>query len=472
MSREKALAKNMSIIAIGTFLPKLATFITLPILTGCLTKSEYGTYDLITTLVSLLLPVTTLQIQSAAFRFLIDSRNNKGKINEIITNLMVFTTTTSLISLIILFVFLHQMDTIIRIEISLYLFLDIIMGSIQQIVRGIGKNVWYSTGAVLNVCANTCMIIATVHLKSWGINGVLLSMNVSLLIGILYLSVKLHLLSKIDFKLVSKAQIKKMLSYSWPMVPNNLSNWVLQISDRIVITFFLGVEANAVYAVANKIPHLLKMLQSTFIYAWQENASISVDDSDSDVYYTKMFDVIFCLTGGFMALILAAMPILFRILIKGDYDGAYYQMPILLLGTMFGCISSFIGGIYIAHMKTRSVGITTMFAAVCNLLIDLAFVNTIGIYAGSVSTLVSFTILTIYRMLDVRKFQKIEYNIKKIIVLLIIFTGMTILNLQRNIFLDAANLVIAVAVAIAFNKEILKCVCSITHTKIMRYFNK
>ena len=80
MSREGKLAKNTMIIAIGTFLPKLASFITLPILTGCLTKTEYGTYDLINVLVSLLLPAATLQIQAAAFRFLIDSR---GKDKEI-----------------------------------------------------------------------------------------------------------------------------------------------------------------------------------------------------------------------------------------------------------------------------------------------------------------------------------------------------------------------------------------------------
>ena len=77
MNREKALAKNTFIIAIGTFLPKFSSIITLPIITGGLTKAEMGTYDLISTLVSLFLPVATLQIQSAAFRFLIDVREDE-----------------------------------------------------------------------------------------------------------------------------------------------------------------------------------------------------------------------------------------------------------------------------------------------------------------------------------------------------------------------------------------------------------
>ena len=43
--RSVALGKNALIIALGTVLPKLVTLITLPILTGCLSKSEFGVYD-------------------------------------------------------------------------------------------------------------------------------------------------------------------------------------------------------------------------------------------------------------------------------------------------------------------------------------------------------------------------------------------------------------------------------------------
>ena len=78
MSREGKLAKNTLILSIGTFLPKLASIITLPVLTGCLTQSEMGTYDVILILESLFLPTATLQIQTAAFRFLIDARDDKG----------------------------------------------------------------------------------------------------------------------------------------------------------------------------------------------------------------------------------------------------------------------------------------------------------------------------------------------------------------------------------------------------------
>ena len=52
MNRERSLVKNTLILSIGTVIPKFASFIVLPILTGYLTKTEYGIYDLITVLCS------------------------------------------------------------------------------------------------------------------------------------------------------------------------------------------------------------------------------------------------------------------------------------------------------------------------------------------------------------------------------------------------------------------------------------
>ena len=70
MKREEKLLKNTLILSIGTILPKLAVFITLPIYTKYLTKTEYGIYDLIASVVLFLVPLITLQIQDGIFRYL------------------------------------------------------------------------------------------------------------------------------------------------------------------------------------------------------------------------------------------------------------------------------------------------------------------------------------------------------------------------------------------------------------------
>ena len=102
-NREKNLAINTFILSVGVFLPKLIAMITVPLLTKYLTKAEYGTYDLILSLVSLLLPAVTLMIQSAAFRFLIKTRDNHQESSVVISNILGFTIPISIVAVIIMF---------------------------------------------------------------------------------------------------------------------------------------------------------------------------------------------------------------------------------------------------------------------------------------------------------------------------------------------------------------------------------
>lgn len=458
MNREKALAKNTFIIAIGTFLPKFSSIITLPIITGGLTKAEMGTYDLISTLVSLFLPVATLQIQSAAFRFLIDVREDEKETKRIITNIISFILPTSLIALTILYLCLGNVSLVIRWLICLYFFSDILMLSTQQIVRGLSNNKLYSASSVTISFSNMLLIVLTISVGKQGLVGVLASITIATTIGLILLLVKGHILSRIDLSLLSRKTLLEMLSYSWPMIPNSLSNWVLGFSDRAVLTAFMGLEANAIYSVANKIPALFTTVQGTFVFAWQENASLASKDSDADTYYAEMFDSIFGILVGIMALLIAATPILFWLLIRGDYKEAYYQMPILFMGMLFSSMASFIGGIYVAHKKTRSVGVTTILAAACNLVIDLVFVHKIGIFAASISTLVSYVFLTIYRMVDVQKFQKVKFNTGRFCLLIALLVLMCAICWIDTVALNVLNIILGCIIAVVVNRKIMKSI--------------
>ncbi len=461
MRREGKLVKNTVTLSVGTFFPKLVAIFTLPILTAQLTKTEYGTFDLVSTLVALLLPVVTLQIQSAAFRFLIDCRNDVYKISIIVTNIFAVIVPISLVVLSILYFCLNSIDPITRLIICIYFFVDILYIAIQQIARGLSFNVSYSIASIILSLQNIIMLLIFVLHLGWGLLGTLVSLIISYIVSMIFLISKIRKYCIISYDFISLSSIKEMITYSWPMVPNNLSNWVLALSDRLIITAFLGVEANAVFAVANKIPYLFTTVQSTFTMAWQENASMASGDSDACEYYSKIFDNVFSLLSGMMAGLIAFTPILFSQLIKGDYDEAYFQMPLLFLAMLFSCLSSFLGGIYVACKKITSVGVTTIVAAACHVIINLALIHKMGITACSVSTLVSYLVLVLYRMLDLKRIQSIKYNYKKIAIYLFILTIMSVISYQRVRLLDILNFGIAIPFACIGNRNLLKISISV-----------
>lgn len=455
-SREKNFAKNTFIISLGTILPKFTSLITLPILTGRLTTAEYGTYDLINTLVSLFLPLATLQIQAAAFRFLIDRRDNKKEADQVVTNIVAFVLPVSILALTVLFFALRNLTAMIRALICVYFFVDILLKATQQIVRGFSNNKLYSLSSIIHSVLNMVLLVLLVSVGDQGLAGVLIAMTASQLAGLLLLIFRGGILKHINFRLVSVDMLKELLGYSWPLVPNSLSLWVLRVSDRFVITFFLGVEANAMYAVANKIPSLLNNFQSTFSQAWQENAALAAKDDDSSAYYTHMFDEMFGIFAGITALLIAATPFLFWLLINSKYSDAYNQMPILFMGMLFSCLATFINGIYIAHKKTKSVGILTVAAAGINLVIDLILVNVIGIYAGSISTLVAYLFLMIERMVGATRLETIHYNLKKMALYLSILCLMCVLCWKNTLISNGLNILIGGVFSIAANRKIVR----------------
>lgn len=452
-SREKLLVKNTLVLTLGTSIPKVMSFITLPLLTAFLSKAEYGTYDLITVLVMFLLPIATLQIHTGAFRYLIEYRDDKEKCEQIITNALIYAVTLSIISLVITGICLRNTEGIAFI--LAYLFFDMYLIVIQQIARGSGNNMLYSASAIINSAVFMILTVLLVGTFQCGLIGAVCALLGGVFVASAYLTLKLHLFQSFKLHLASGKIIKMLLAYSWPIVPNSLCNWVLTLSDRLIITAFLGIEANAVLAVSNKLPNLLTIFQSSFSYAWQENASLTVRDKDASLYYENMFkSIVNFLTGG-LSVLIGISPVIFGILIRGDYAEAFPQTAILYLAMFYSCLASFLAGIYAANMKTVNIAITTLAAALCNLLIDLCFVNFIGIYAASISTLASYIVLTIYRMINVQHFQKIKFDIRLLIRNTGILCIMIAVLMCNKPIGNIINFILGIVMAVTLNKAVL-----------------
>lgn len=468
MSREENLIKNTIIIALGTFLPKFAAIITLPILTAYMSKADYGMSDIIATICSLLLPMATLKIEAAAFRFIVDKRGEEKECSKIIVTMFVFASIISIFVLGIYYYIPNSMNIKVKILCCVYFYLQSIYSMLQQILRGLSKNILYSSNTISYAFFNLVLIVIFIKHFELGLVGLLYSYNISLIISIIFCTFSGKIYKYLDLRNFSFSVLKEMLLYSWPMVPNSLSLWIMNLSDRLIISKYLGNIANADYAVANKIPNLYSTMEGTFIMAWQENASIANKDSDSYIYYSKVFEGVFEILVWLIAGVMTACPIIYTLLVRGDYSTAYVQIPILFLAMFFSSISSFFGGIYVAEKKTKRVAFTTVVSALINIVVDLILINRIGLYAASISTLVSYACLAIFRMFDVNSIIPMCYNLKKEfsgIVLLIIMCCFMLIN---TIYFNIINGIIFLIICCTYSREIFKSFILSVRNKVKR----
>lgn len=456
MNKKKQLAKNTIIIFFGRVCTQLISFFLLPLYTSYLATKEYGTVDLIQTYVTLLVPIITLELEMSIFRFLIDSRKSVKETNKLISNNF-FILGISLSIFSILYIIVSSFVTIpYRWLILVDIIVCVLSGNFLQVARGFGKTLDYAISCILTgltTVISNIILICFVHMQA---EGMIISMALANFICSLYLFIRLKLYSKINFKIVDFKQIKEMYKYSLPLIPNGISWWIVNVSDRSIISIVLGASANGLYAISNKFPTIISSLTGVFNLSWSESAALHINSSDRDEFFSDITNTILRL---FMALgvgMLACMPFVFPILIDVKYNDAYNYIPFLVLGTVFNVAICLYSQVYLAKKLSKQVASTAIVGAIINILINVIFIKQIGLYAAAISTMISYFVMMVYRHFDLKKYVNIKIEKKLIIESIIIYTFTLLIYYQKSIILHAICLLIVCIYAFITNKDFLK----------------
>lgn len=455
MNKKKELAKNTIIIFLGKVCTQLISFFLLPLYTGYLSTKQYGTVDLIQTYVRLLVPLITIELEMGVFRFLIDARGREKDTKEVMTNNF----TILFLSLFLFSVVYLVVTQFVKIDYRFLILFDVfictITGNLLQVARGFGKTLDYSIACIITGVTTVLLNILLIVFMGMRVPGMVISMAVANGFGALYLFIKLKMYKYFKRELVDKLLIKKMVKYSVPLVPNSLSWWIVSVSDRSIVSAILGTAANGIYAVSNKFPTLLSSIFAIFNMSWCESATLHIDSSDRDEFFSDICNTIVKLFTSLGVGLIACMPFVFPILINAKYDAAYIYIPILTLGVVFNVGVSLYSSIYIAKKMTKQVASTSVMGAIINIVVNVLLIKYIGLYAAAFSTMIAYFIMMVYRHFDLKKYLNIKYEKGLFVKIISIFTFTLILYYQRNMYLDILNLFVVVIYSIVINKEFL-----------------
>ena len=467
MSRKTALAKNTIIIFFGRVCTQLISYFLLPFYTSFLATKEYGTVDLIQTYVTLFVPIITLELEMSIFRFLIDARGKDKKTETLISNnFLVLIVSLSIFTVLYLIV-----SSFLTIPYRFLVLFDIIVcvlsGNFLQICRGFGKTVDYSISCILTgITTILCNIIFIAGFQMRA-DGMILSMMLANLVCSMYLFFKLKLYSYIHFKLFDKKLLKEMYKYSIPLIPNGISWWIVNVSDRSIISLVLGSGANGLYAISNKFPNIISSLTGIFNLSWSESAALHVNSPDRDEFFSDILNTVLKLFTSLGVGMIACMPFVFPILIDSKYNDAFYYIPFLVLGCCFNVAICLYSQIYLAKKLSRQVAVTAVIGAVINILINVLFIKKIGLYAAAVSTAISYFVMMIYRHFDIKKYVRIKIEKRLIIESLCIFSLTIFFYYQRNIYLNILSLILVIIYSFILNKKFIMTCFDMVKNKII-----
>ncbi|WP_270364351.1 oligosaccharide flippase family protein, partial [Enterococcus malodoratus] len=342
------------------------------------------------------------------------SLDRNKDIKEVFSNSMFI----SMIGVVIM-IFSIPLFKICNVDYSIYIISILIAQSFQmlfsQYAKAIDKiNIFAVNGIILSFLTAGLNILFLV-IFNFGIHGYLLSVLVATIISDIGLWIVLALHKNIDVKKISKKGSKELLKYSIPLIPNGIAWWITNTVSRYFILFFLNTAANGIFAVANKIPSLLNILNTIFFQAWQLSAIEEFNSEDSSNFYSKIFSLYskFLFIG--MSGILLILKPLMNLLVSKEYFISWKFVPFLLLTVIYSSFSSFLGHYYAASKQTMKVFTTTVLGSVISILGNIVLIPMIGLNGAGISSSISFFIIWLIRLKDTKRFVKTSIDVPNLV---------------------------------------------------------
>ena len=468
MNKKKQLAKNTIIIFFGKVCTQLISFLLLPLYTAYLSTDQYGLVDLIQTYVTLLVPIITLELEMSIFRYLIDSRGKEKDTKTLISNNFYVLSISLTIFTVLYLIFTSFVSIPFRFLILVDILVCVLSGNFLQIARGFGKNLDYSISCILTgvtTVVSNLFCICYLHLQA---EGMIISMALANFVCSLYLFLKLKLHKQIDFSQKDPKLLKEMYGYSIPLIPNGISWWVVNVSDRSIISVVLGASFNGLYAISNKFPTIISSLTGIFNLSWAESASLHINSEDRDQFFSDITNTVIKLFTSLGVGMLACMPFVFPLLIHSKYQEAYTYIPFLVLGTVFNVVICLYSQVYLAKKLSKQVASTAVMGAIINILINVLLIKQIGLYAASLSTAVSYFVMMMYRHFDLKKYIHITIEKGLIWKSIGIFTFAIFCYYQRNVWIQIFSLIVICFYAFMLNKTLIESTYRTVMKKLLK----
>ncbi len=440
MDRYKKLLSNTFIFTIGTFGSKLLVFALMPFYTRILTNGEFGIVDIIVQTSNLLIPLASVGINNSIIRFGLEKNINKKGVLTV----GMLTILAGFALMLCLYPVFKQISFISSYTMLIYFY--VLCSSIHSLFANFVKAKGYSKlfaftgiGATILTVIFNVVFLAVFH---WGVAGYVLSTIVADVVTSLFLMwiAKLH--RQFSIRAIEKSTAVAMLKYAIPLIPTTVCSWIINISDRYIITYRIGEAMNGLYATANRIPTILLLVANIFGDAWQISAVTESDRNARRNFFSTVSNVyvsVAFLTGS--ALILFSKLIM-KIMVSPSYYVAWQFIPILVMATTFACLSQFLGSVYMVGKKSVATLINTLIGALINIGLNLLMIPKWGAQGAGIATFISYFSMFAIKAVHTRHYIKIRWNMPKLCL------NFFVLGLQCYIMVSETRLWIVYEIAL------------------------
>ena len=396
----RLLLGNTLVFALGGLAVKAVSLVLMPLYTTALTAGEYGTAELLNSAIEIVLPLLSLGVVEALYRFSIDDDVPKGELfagSLVVLGGGVVCTGVACALGSVLWNMEHAAA-------FFALFCSVcVFKATTQLARGLGhvrRFVAYGLINALAMVVSTYLLLVRAHL---GVEGYLWSFTIGYLVGGL-----VAFLGSAEYRLlapfrVDRALLRRMLVYSLPLVPNLLSWWLVSVSGRYVVLWGSGVVAAGLFTAASKMPALVNIVASVFQQAWQYSTAREINSPDRGTFFGVVMRGYSLATLTVAGLVIALNRPISRVMLQAEFAEGWRYVPLLMLVASFGVISIFFESFYQALKNSGVLMASTALGAGVNVVLGVALVPFMGPWGAGLAGAVAYMLVLVVRARDLRR---------------------------------------------------------------------
>jgi len=470
----KKFLKDTIIYGIAAVLPRVINFLLVRVHTDALKAEKYALNSDFYIWTALFAVLLSFGIETAFFRFY-NTENNKNKLISTSFTTTLFTSIVFIAVIISFFNFFQNFFDFENNPLRLKLFIGILVLDTLSIIpfaylRVTGRPIKYAAIKLINV--GVIVIINLLFLKYVPLfladgtdlpdvieNNYIHIEKVNYIFianifgsAISFLLLLPYLLKfKFDFDFTL---LKKMLTYSWPIMVAGLAYVINENLDKFLIKRMIGDYEMGIYSACYKLAIFMNLYIMAFRLGAEPFFFNNASKKNAKETYATIMNY-FVIIGALFLIGIVAYIDLLKYFINPNYWGALAIVPVILLANLFLGIYYNLGIWYKLTDKTIYGMYFSIIGAIITIVLNLWLIPIIGIMAAAYATLIAYVSMTVISYLFGKKYYLVNYNIKKMAIYLISAVAICYLsfNYFRENYIMSFGFVFLFGVLIYFNER-------------------
>lgn len=425
LDKIKALSKETLIYGTNTIIGRFIGFILVPFYTNKFAPDEYGIIAIIYAYIAILNVFFSIGLESGYMKFA--STLEVGTKKENFSNPYLLTLLNSLFLSAILFFFSTDLTYIFQIDsrfsdlikyTALILLFDAIVLIPFAYLRLNHKAKSFAFIKITNIVISVVLNVVLILYYKMGIEAVFISNLISSFITFLMLLPVI--IKNISFQF-NKQLVTAILLFSIPVIPAGIASNIVQTIGRPILKYLTNDSVVGIYQANYRLGIIMMLIAGMFEFAWRPFFLNNAKEPNAKDIFAKVL-TLFTIFASFIFLVSAIfiddivklnLPFNVHLIGKAYWEGLSIVPIILFSYLLYGIYINFMAGIYI-EKKTKYLPLITGLGAVTNIAANFLLIPLYSYTGAAAATLLSYLVMMIGIHYYSQKFYKINYEYKKI----------------------------------------------------------